>query len=244
MTDVMLVQLDEHMANEVASLYAGAFAGPPWGELWKCTNKWQPDANEKEVLCEATYPGENLALGDVYEGMTCYKCRKPLRLGYYWYDGDANTVFENAVHQDGFIGVAARDKEKYLLVAFSWGFAIPDVPSPTVLFDQVKQLLESNQIDPTKTFYAAESGTHPAYQRQGINKRVSYNRLRRASEQGFSGTCFRTINPKLVNQFKSYFGEEQVKPIFNDPDPDKTNRIWYYCAFEHLRNLPHLLEEQ
>jgi len=216
--------LDSSVEHEIADLYARVFAGPPWFEIKKCVN------------CSETY-GKDRDLEQYRDGITCRRCGQPLLLVDYWYGGPALQVIKDAETRLGFIGVGARAPDNQV-IAFSWGFAVPREDSPTVLFSQAQKLLLSHNLDPSTMFYAAETGVDPRYQGEGIGSRVSYTRIQIALEQGFDAVCFRTINPKMVKVFERFFGEGNVRGIFNDPDPVKSDRMWYVCSLSELRSIP------
>ena len=228
MLEFNIIRLEVALLDKVADLYARVFAGPPWFEIKKC------------VSCNETYgKGDDLEI--FHNGDTCRRCGKPLRLIDYWYGGPAHRVFEDAVSRPGSVGVGARHSSGEL-IAFSWGFAVPDEDTPTVLFGKATQLLREKGIDSAETFYAAETGVDPRYQRRGIGSRVMYARFRAGKEAGFRGICGRTINPKLVGRYQYFFGEENVRPVFSDPDPVKSDRTWYYCPLDELKYVPELLD--
>jgi GNAT superfamily N-acetyltransferase len=145
-------------------------------------------------------------------------------------------VFEDAVAQNGFVGVAARTGDTGELVGFSWGFSVPSVDSPSVLFSQVSPLFREQGIEASTTFYAAETGLLPDFQQRGEGKRLMLARFREAREAGFLGMCGRTINPKIVKIYEDCFGEENVRVVFHDPDPVKADRKWYYAPLSALRS--------
>ena len=216
-----LIQLNSQLIDEVANLYALVFAGPPWYEIKKCS------------LCSESY-GKEDDLKIFQNGTSCRRCGKPLILVDYWNSGPAQQVYKNATSLKGFIGVGARHTSGKL-IAFSWGYAVPEENTPTVWFKDVNVLLLQKSIDPHRTFYAAETGVDPRFQTKGIGTDVMYARFKAAAEAGFQGICGRTINPKLVERYERFFGKENLVSVFHDPDPVKTDRIWYYCLLEHLK---------
>ncbi|MBI1293672.1 hypothetical protein GC175_01790 [bacterium] len=217
-TDIVL--LDRDLTSEVVELYASVFAGPPWYEIMKCS------------ACNETY-GAGDDLNQFWDGSECRRCGAPLKLVEYWRDGSAKAVYEDALSQKNFVGVGARRAQGNLM-AFSWGYAVPSSDTPSVWFNSVHTLLDAHGIDPSETFYAAETGVLPLYQNQGIGSAVMYARFKQAKVKKFTGICFRTINPKLVSVNRRFFGEHGVQSLFPDPDPLKEDRIWYYCSLEHL----------
>lgn len=223
MKEYQIIRLEAQLIDEVADLYARVFAGPPWYEIKKCP------------LCNETY-GKEDDLKNFQNGTPCRRCGKPLELIDYWYGGPAHQVFENAISLKGFVGVGARYSYGGL-VAFSWGYAVPEENTPTVLFKDVNGLLLQKGIDARSTFYAAETGVDPQFQTKGIGTEVMYARFKAAAETGFHGICGRTINPKLVERYERFFGKENVIRVFNDPDPVKADRIWYYCPLQYLKEL-------
>jgi hypothetical protein len=185
MMDIAYIPLANPLKHEIADLYARVFAGPPWYEIKRCAN------------CNETY-GKEDDLIRFSDGFPCRRCQQPLQLLDYWYGGPALEVFEDAVARSGFVGIGARDVSGQL-IGFSWGFAVPEADTPTVLFGQAAELLRSSGLELATTFYAAETGVDPAYRMHGIGSQVSYTRLRKTRDVGFHNVCFRTINPKLVS---------------------------------------------
>lgn len=218
-----IIPLEPSLLDEVADLYSRVFEGPPWYEIKKCS-----------VCGEAYGEGDDLKI--FHDGLACRHCGNPLTLIDFWYGGPAHQVFENALSQKGFVGIGARHISGEL-IAFSWGYAVPGENTPTVWFKDINSLLIKQQIDPRLTFYAAETGVDPRFQQKGIGTAVMYPRLKAATKAGFSGVCFRTINPKLVERYQHFFGDENVNSVFNDPNPVKSEDIWYYCPLKSLKNL-------
>lgn len=221
MKEYNVINLDGQLIDEVADLYARVFAGPPWYEIKKCAQ------------CNEAY-GKADDLKDFHDGTPCRRCGKPLQLIDYWIGGPAHQVYNNAVSLKGFVGVGARHSSGEL-IAFSWGYAVPEENTPTVWFKDVNILLLQKGIDPRRAFYAAETGVDPRFQTKGIGTEVMYARFKAAAAAGFYGICGRTINPKLVERYERFFGKENVLSVFNDPDPVKADRVWYYCPLEHLK---------
>lgn len=224
MTESKIIHLDTSFLDKVADLYARVYAGPPWFEIKKCAS------------CNETY-GKTDDLKLFKEGVACRRCKKPLDLIDYWYGGPAHQVFKDATARPGFVGVGVTHKSGDL-IAFSWGFQVPRQDTPTVLFSKVEQLLVDHEVDPSETFYAAETGVDPSYQSHGLGTRIMYARFKAAKDAGFKGTCGRTINPNLVGRYQHLFGEKNVFSLFNDPDPVKSDRIWYYSPLDKLKYLP------
>jgi hypothetical protein len=222
MEEYQIVALESSLLDEVADLYSRVFAGPPWYEIKKCS------------VCGEPY-GEGDDLRIFHNGLACRHCGKPLNLIDFWYGGPAHQVLEDALSQKGFIGIGARHVSGEL-IAFSWGYAVPEENTPTVWFKEINGLLKEQHLDPKLTFYAAETGVDPRFQEKGIGTSVMYPRLRAARAQ-FRGVCFRTINPKLVERYQHFFGRLNVNEMFHDPDPVKSKDVWYYCALENLKIL-------
>jgi len=216
-TTTRLVRLAQAEKDEVADLFARVFAGPPWFEVKKCSQ------------CSEAY-GKDDDLERFHDGDPCRRCGAPLNLVDYWRGGPALEVYEDALAHPGFIGMGARDGEGRL-VGITWGYPVPETDTPSVHFGAVAQLLRERRLDPAQTFYAAETGVDPDYQGLGVGSRIMRARLLEARDAGLVNVCFRTINPKLVGRYEQLFGEDYVRPLFNDPDPVKSDRTWYACPF-------------
>jgi len=64
---------------------------------------------------------------------------------------------------------------------------------------------------------------------------TSKARLRKAKEIGFEGAIFRTINKDVIRIWERMFGDRKnLNAVFNDPDPMKAERVWYYGDFINL----------
>jgi GNAT superfamily N-acetyltransferase len=223
-----IIHLKLDMLDETADLFSRVFAGPPWFEIKKCAS------------CGETYgKGDDLRI--FQNGEPCRRCCKPLEIVDYWNGGPAHNVFERAVSSQGFIGLGTRHTSGEL-IGFSWGYAFPDEDTPTVWFRKAAESLRDQGIDPAETFYAAETGVDPRYQRRGIGSRLMYARFRVAKEVGFKGICGRTTNHEVVRIYTTFFGEESLQPVFNDFDPLKSDRTWYYCPLDQLKSLPEYLD--
>lgn len=219
-TVTRIVRLTENDKGEVADLFARVFAGPPWFEVMKCS------------ICEEAY-GKGDDLERFRDGIPCRRCGNPLKLVEYWRDGSALEVYDDALTRPGFIGIGARNADGKL-IGLSWGFTVPETDSPSVHFGAVAEQLRKRGFDPFQTFYASETGVDPDYQGLGIGTRIMHMRLLEARDAGFVRVCFRTINPKLVERYERFFGEDYVRPMFNDPDPVKSDRTWYISPFARL----------
>jgi GNAT superfamily N-acetyltransferase len=212
--------LTESLLAEVTELYASVFAGPPWYEIKRCAQ------------CNETY-GQGDDLERFHDGDVCRRCGQPLELLDYWRGARAREVYQDALARPGFAGMGGRTADGRL-VAFSWGFTVPDSDTPSVLFNAVNELLRKAGLDVKRTFYAAETGVDPEFQHQGIGGLVSYARLQAVREAGYKTICFRTINPKMLQVFERFFGSGNVPALFHDPDPLKSNRLWYAAQLADL----------
>jgi ribosomal protein S18 acetylase RimI-like enzyme len=221
---VRVVPLTAAMADEVADLYARVFAGPPWYNVKCCAS------------CDEQY-GKGDDLECFHDGDPCRRCGEPLELLDSWRGGRALEVFEDAAARSGFIGMAARAPDGRL-IAFSWGFAVPARDTPAVKFNTVASILNQIGLDVGRTSYVAEGAVDPDYQQLGIGSQLSYARLRRVRAAGFETVCFRTANPIVLRIYGRFFGSENVRSIFSDPDPVKADRTWYVCPLASLRSRP------
>lgn len=220
---IEIVPLTAAMTEEVADLYARVFAGPPFFEIKRCSN---PECNEAY--------GEGDDLQRFHNGDACRRCGRPLTLVDYWRGQPAIDVYSDALARPGFVGMAARDNSGRL-VAFSWGFAVPETDTPSVQFGAVSSMLRAAGIDLAKTFYAAETGVDPECQHLGVGGQVSFARLSKARDAGFVTMCTRTKNEKLLQLLRRLFGDDNVHALFNDPEPAKSDRVWYACPMTSLR---------
>jgi drug/metabolite transporter (DMT)-like permease/GNAT superfamily N-acetyltransferase len=223
---IQLIRLTRAEKDETSELFAQVFAGSPWFEIKRCRN------------CGERYGGGD-DLERFHDGDLCRNCGQPLDLVDFWGEGRALEVYEDALKQPGFIGIGARNDEGRM-IGFSWGFAVPHTDTPSVHFSTISGLLARSGLDPARTFYAAETGVAPEYQKHGVGSRMSYARLREARDAGFAHVCFRTINPGLVRVYERFFGNQHVQPIFNDPV--ETERTWYACPFAQLMKIPELAQ--
>lgn len=204
---------------ELVALYAQVFAGPDWFEVDKCT------------ACGRAYPGpiDTRAAGTYAAGDTCWneQCAVPLELISFYEDPTdrlGQRILEAAIATPGFIGQVAVEMSGEL-VGFSWGYAIPELDTPSVRFTQVRDLLTQAGVDPDTCFYAAETGVIPTHQRAGVGRALVEGRLREARQAGHRRAVFRTIDrERLVGLYESLF--DSVVELFPDPDPAKS-QIWY-----------------
>jgi GNAT superfamily N-acetyltransferase len=211
----------ENEANfeNLIELYKNVFAGPPWFEYRKC-DACGVNYGEKEV-------GEKM----LSELSNCKNCNENLILRPFYKNNGVGKIISSAVSSNGFCGFAAKSLER--LVAFSWGFNVPNVSTPTVQFEKVSEMLSTKGLDSNGLFYAAETGVLPEFQKLGLGTQVSKARLLAAKNSGSEGVVFRTINPKLVRVYEKLFGE--VEFLFNDPQVGKEDRKWFFCEFEKMR---------
>lgn len=233
MVEFESIDLNSNMVFAVIEPYIAAFEGHPWWEIYRC------------VYCGEAY-GINDDAIKFTKGVTCRNdnCQKPLELVSYWKEGGkAEKTFMEAVNLPGFVGKGAQgidtsENPKYnnKLLGVSWGYKIPTNNTETVKFEDIRPFFQRNDIDPDTVFYAAETAVHPNFQGQGIGTAISRSRLREARDNGFAGATVRTINRNVVKQFEKFFGEGNVRPLFNDPDPVKNDRIWYYCPFRDFES--------
>lgn len=155
-----------------------------------------------------------------------------------WNVSTSEKVIRDALQKFSFIGKCCVIKSNNVedLVAFSWGYMIPDKDSPTVKFSEVSKLLRKLNYSPEEIFYGAESGVLPQFQNLGIGTKTMYNRLLRAKELGFRYVAFRTINEQVIDIYQTLFGTENINTLFNDPEKGKSDRLWYSCNMKNLKN--------
>jgi GNAT superfamily N-acetyltransferase len=215
--EIRVFSMNASIREAVADAYIKVFQGAPWYEEQKCNG------------CGEKYGGPEDTGYLSGKETRCRRCDGELVLGDYWTREIVFDIMNNAIRTDGFIGLCATygvDKER--VVGFSWGFGVPRLDEPTVAFSKVSDMLDNLGIDCKTTFYSAEVGVEPELQREGVGTQLMRTCLAVAKQAGYTGLCFRTVNANVVKVFRRECGEDNVKAIFNDPDPLKSERTWYY----------------
>lgn len=225
-----LIPITEELVEPLTRTYAGVFGGPEWFEIEKCSNpecgQAYPGPVSSRPTPDATYSA----------GMPCWGCGQPLRLMSYYNDPDerlAEQIIRNAMAQDAFAGFAAK-AESGDLVGFTWGYRLPQVDTPSVMFSSATKSLGELGFDPATTFYAAEIGVVPDRQRGGVAKQLAAARFHAARDRGFERVCFRTVDRRrLVGLYEAMFGSGRVRELFPDPNPTKSS-VWFAVELEDL----------
>jgi GNAT superfamily N-acetyltransferase len=228
-----LIALTAYEPLAVAQLYATIFAGPVGFELEKCSH------------CGRPYPGAVSSRpapdAEYTRGMPCWNgsCGRPLELvSFYEHPNErlAERIIADAVARDAFVGFAAKAGSGEL-IGFAWGYRLPTSDGPSVDFSSLSGQLAQVRLDPETSFYAAELGVAPSWQRTGVGRALVRARFRAAIAQGFARVCFRTLDQaRVLRLYATMFGEGYVRELFPDPDPAKS-QVWYAADFSGFLSL-------
>lgn len=243
-----LFDITELEKNDLIEVYSEAFAKDKnWREYMKCTNEKNGSIcdtpfSEEEIKSIVKGNLENILDKKIInlngseknlDHYICTSCNKPLSLDDYWRDGSAENVYNTAKNLEGFCGVTTILQGT--IIGGSWGYKLPDKNTETALFLEVRKNFGDKNINPNTVFYAAENFVHPLFQGKGIGQINSYERLKTAKNCGYEGVTLRTTNEFSKRVLENLMGTENVIAIFNDPDPKKSDRIWYYSSLKHLK---------
>ena len=132
-----------------------------------------------------------------------------------WTIDQALNIFDDAIRREGFVGVQARIDDK--TVGFAWGYVTPAENTPTVNFENMRQIFYKKELNPDKIFYCAELGVDPNYQGKGIGSILVKVRLEGIKKWGFRILAFRTINPIVLTIGKKEYRSE-IEEISYDPE--------------------------
>jgi hypothetical protein len=218
-----IINLDQTLTKKIVGLYTTVFSGEPWNEVFKCDE------------CGIAYSDKD-NLVKLARGGICTKndqCNMPIKLIPFYSGEDklGEKIYLDAINKKGFVGVAGLKNDE--LIGFSWGYAMQEKDTPSVMFTKINPLFEEQGYDRTKVFYAAETGIVENFRQNGFGTSLIKGRLLRAKECGFESVSFRTKNAKLVSIFENMFG--RINLVGYDKDPAKQNVMWYAGNFGDMK---------
>lgn len=166
---------DLGQVSQIADLYAGVFAGPPWNETTKCSTTGIFYGTETQI------------------GSPCPDCEMPLLEAYP--QDETTKYILGELGKSNPIGLLAYVNSE--LAGFSWGYQTsPDDLVNTKWKSQVMQNIVKDlltQYGVTKSlFYGSETGIDPKYRGKGLGKKLVNTRFSEIIRSGEKYALVRT----------------------------------------------------
>jgi len=252
----VLISISEETRKRVPPVYKAVFSGHPWHEDKICKNSLAGRCNVQYTLmpcdrydvhrqtaevsndCRGSYK-QRIVLGSKEgivllprEGLeTCVGCGEKLELiEFYPEFCNHNAIIEEAVQEPGFIGYLAQVEDR--LVGFTWGYRVPEKRTQSVAFPTIRELLVQAEVDPERTFYAAETGIIDDFQGKGVLWPLVGQRLLDANSSGNTFLITRTINPSVHGYLTVAFSGKEGKALFKDPERSSSWFAWSFGDFD------------
>ncbi len=196
-----ILDKDANLKKGIASLYASIYSAPPWCEEW----------TQESALAEL----EEVIQKEGFAGVIAEKTIDLEKL-----EGARREIDSLSV---SFLKELV-DFVKNPIVAFSWGYKVPEENTSRVPFGKIRAILSDKNIDPNRAFYGADTGVKPELREKGLATLLLAERSKASND--CNTVIFRTKNPQMLRIYRNALGEE----IFSFPEESayKEGRVYVF----------------